>query len=91
VASSGGNAGMAAAYVARHMNVPLTLYVPMATGNDVKDKLIAQVRTHWAYFYERIESTLPNGSQWRSQGAGGAALPLAPVPKNTAPLVSFLF
>jgi threonine dehydratase len=43
VASSGGNAGMAAAYVARHLKVPLTLYVPQSTGSGVIEKLSSEV------------------------------------------------
>jgi hypothetical protein len=34
---------MAAAYVARHLKVPLTLYVPQSTGSSTKEKLVAEV------------------------------------------------
>jgi len=43
VASSGGNAGMAAAYAARILHIPLTLYVPQTTGQWMRDRLKAEV------------------------------------------------
>lgn len=42
VASSGGNAGLAAAYVARQLQVPLTIYTPKSTGPQMLQRLRAQ-------------------------------------------------
>lgn len=39
VASSGGNAGIAASYVARHLNKPIKVFLPMSTPKKALDRL----------------------------------------------------
>ncbi|ELT91669.1 hypothetical protein CAPTEDRAFT_148319 [Capitella teleta] len=51
VSSSGGNAGMAAAYCARKLKIPIDVYVPSSTPDYLKEKLVdegASVHTHGA-------------------------------------------
>jgi hypothetical protein len=43
VTSSGGNAGFAAAYAARKLGIPITIYIPGSTPLFVKDRLEAEV------------------------------------------------
>ena len=43
VASSGGNAGMAAAYAARLLNVPITIFVPTTTPQFMVERLKMEV------------------------------------------------
>ena len=43
VASSGGNAGLAAAYSARKYNVPITIYVPSTTPDFMRERLRQEV------------------------------------------------
>lgn len=45
VASSGGNAGLAAAYVSRKLKIPLTLYTPKSTGAQMLTRLQDQGAT----------------------------------------------
>ncbi|ESO12670.1 hypothetical protein HELRODRAFT_105471 [Helobdella robusta] len=42
VASSGGNAGLAAAYVTKKLNVPLDLYIPINTKKEMLERLRAE-------------------------------------------------
>jgi len=46
VTASGGNAGMAAAYAARQLGVPITVYVPKSVSQQINDRLVAEVRLH---------------------------------------------
>jgi len=43
VTASGGNAGMAAAYAARQLNVPITVYVSKSISQFINDRLAAEV------------------------------------------------
>lgn len=43
VASSGGNAGMAAAYAARNLNMPITIFVPKSTPQFLVKRLKMEV------------------------------------------------
>lgn len=43
VASSGGNAGLAAAYAARKLCVPITIYVPKSTPEFMCERLRMEV------------------------------------------------
>ena len=43
VASSGGNAGMAAAYTARNLGVPITIFVPKSTPDFMVERLKMEV------------------------------------------------
>jgi len=47
VTASGGNAGMAAAYAARQLGVPITVYVSKSISRMINDRLVAEVR--WNY------------------------------------------
>ena len=42
-ASSGGNAGLAAAYTARKLGMPITIYVPGSTPPYMRDRLTGEV------------------------------------------------
>ena len=43
VASSGGNAGLAAAYAAKKLNVPITIYTPESTPVKMRDRIALEV------------------------------------------------
>jgi threonine dehydratase len=57
VCSSGGNAGLAAAYAARKLNVPCTVYVPKTTPESVHQKLRDEVRVIIAIKSEMLTIT----------------------------------
>ncbi len=44
ICASGGNAGLAAAYSARKLNVPITIFVPESTGEKMRERLRGEVR-----------------------------------------------
>ena len=46
VASSGGNAGLAAAYACRKVGMPITIYIPGSTPSFVKEALENQVHVY---------------------------------------------
>ncbi len=49
-ASSGGNAGLAAAYACKKLNVPMTLFVPETTPEFMKERIRGEV-SPFAHFY----------------------------------------
>jgi L-serine/L-threonine ammonia-lyase len=80
VSSSGGNAGLAAAYAGRKLGVPTTVFVPESTGAAARDRIAgegAEVRVSGAVWDEAHEAAL------RHARATGARL----VPPFDHPLI----
>ena len=51
IASSGGNAGFAAAYACNKLKVPMTLFVPESTPEFMKERIRGEV-TIWTFLLD---------------------------------------
>ena len=71
VTASGGNAGMAAAYAARHLGVPITVYVSKSISQRINDRLVTEVGRYTFSFHSvlllpRSDSASFNATTTRS-------------------------